>query len=38
MTAEKLKENAVEVNLTEEEVKDFDSILENCKLIGAGII
>ena len=33
-TAERVKENAVEVDLTEEEMKGIDTILGSCEIIG----
>ncbi len=33
-SAEKVKENAVEVDLTEEEMKDIDTLLASCEIIG----
>ena len=33
-TAEKVKENAVEIELTEEEMKDIDDILASCEIVG----
>lgn len=34
MTAERVKENALEVELTEKDMKDIDKILASCKVIG----
>ncbi len=33
-TADKVKENAVEVELTGEDIKDIDTVLASCKVVG----
>jgi pyridoxine 4-dehydrogenase len=33
-TVDRVKENAVEVELTEEDMREIDSILANCEVIG----